>query len=148
MAKQFRICSGEACSSRMPSLDYDGHSKCVGCIGQECTLETRCSECVEWPGDKMKVFLKHKAELEKSRARKARCRQFLKEQAKQAAASLVVMEGKSAAVSGAHSLSSSFHESLDLSSELSYTMDISASTSSAAFPNPDRGQVITRGEFD
>ena len=153
MAKQFRICVGESCHSRMPSLEYDGHSKCETCIGKICNLESRCSECLDWPDDRIKAFLKHKIELEKSRKRKARRRQLLKEQAKLPAGSSVVSP-KSAVCASAHSMSSSSsalsiavtHDSLDLSSNIS--LDSSVSSSAAAISNPVRDQVITRGELD
>ena len=155
MAKQFRVCSGELCRSRMASLEFDGHSKCPSCIGMDCDLDSRCEECREWPIDKMKNFVRHKKELEKTRARKARRRQWLREQGKLPVVrpeevvpvSKVVKQSTHNMSQSSSALSINItHDSLNVSSDLS--SESLPSSSSAAASNPNRSQVITNPQLD
>ena len=164
MAKQFRICVGDLCSSRLPAEEYDGHSKCARCIGLDCSLESRCIECQDWNEDKMKAFLKHRLDLEKSRARKARRRQLRKEQGKLPVDGSVITGNQQPVMgSGVHSISPSPSTdsnliSLNVSHDLSQSIDSVKSVhsqisqhsahSAHSAANPIRDQAITRTEFD
>ena len=74
----FRICATLDCKSRLPDLKYDGHSKCVTCIGY-CDVDNRCDECKHWPTELFASFLKHRHKLQMDRQRKSKSRQKARE---------------------------------------------------------------------
>ena len=150
MAKHVRICAGESCKVRMSALESDGHSRCATCIGKECKVDDRCEECIGWNIDKMNTFIKNRRDKELCRARKAKRRLGLREQGKQQIGSLLVQPDRKVA-SSAHSMSSSSSALIINQSDDSLLVsDLSTSHASitSAASNPDRGQVITRSEFD
>ena len=46
-----RSCS--KCHGRMSSISLDKHLLCMKCRGSECTLDTRCNECISWTEEEM-----------------------------------------------------------------------------------------------
>ena len=71
---KFRTCVH--CTNRMPSIDFDSHTFCIGCRNQVCDLDVHCDECRNWPDSKRKVFVKYnrglKAKRDSKRKHKAR----------------------------------------------------------------------------
>ena len=55
--RKFRTCLH--CTNRMPSIDFDSHTFCIGCRNQVCDLDVHCDECRDWPDSKRKVFVKY-----------------------------------------------------------------------------------------
>ena len=72
--RKFRTCSN--CTSRMPSIDFDAHTLCIGCRHQVCDLTVYCDECSNWPGTYRSAFVKYcrtlKAKHDYKGRRKAR----------------------------------------------------------------------------
>ena len=62
-----RSCS--KCHGRMSSLSLDKHLFCMKCRGSECTLDTRCNECISWTKEEMIRYVK----LRKSLSSKSKC---------------------------------------------------------------------------
>ena len=58
------------CHRRMSILKHDSHSICSLCRDTVCSLDTRCSECKDWPVDIMQEYLKHKKSLAGKRGKK------------------------------------------------------------------------------
>ena len=59
------------CHCRMSSLSLDKHLFCMKCRGSECTMDTRCNECMSWTEEEMIKYCK----LRKSLSSKSkRCR--------------------------------------------------------------------------
>ena len=46
------------CHGRMSSLSLDKHLFCMKCRGSECTLDTRCNECISWTEEEMIRYVK------------------------------------------------------------------------------------------
>ena len=65
-----RVCVD--CGTRMSSFEYDQHLKCSSCTGQQCTLESRCDGCKEWPEEVMLKYVKHQQSLKQKRDSKKR----------------------------------------------------------------------------
>ena len=68
--RKFRTCLH--CTSRMPSIDFDTHTLCIGCRHQVCDLNVHCDECRDWPDSKRKVFVKYSRSLKAKRDYKSR----------------------------------------------------------------------------
>ena len=50
---------------------FDSYTVCVICCGVDCSLDSRCDECLEWAMEKMEVYIKHRVVLlRKERRRK------------------------------------------------------------------------------
>ena len=56
-------CSCPSCSSRMSSLLYDHRKLCVTCRGQDDEFHSDCVECLSWPVDIFKKYVKHRCSL-------------------------------------------------------------------------------------
>ena len=70
--RKFRTCL--RCTGRMPSIDFDTHTLCIGCRNQVCDLNVHCDECRNWPDTKRAVFVKYNSTLKAKRDYKARRR--------------------------------------------------------------------------
>ena len=68
--QKFRTCSH--CTSRMPSLDFDSHTLCIGCRHQVCDLTVHCDECRDWSDTKHSAFVKYNRNLKAKRDYKGR----------------------------------------------------------------------------
>ena len=47
-----------ACPRRMSAKMADRRTLCVVCRGFDCTVETRCEECIEWPEEEVRLYAK------------------------------------------------------------------------------------------
>ena len=63
--RKFRTCLH--CTSRMPSIDFDTHTLCIGCRNQVCDLNVHCDECRDWPDSKRSAFVKYNRNLKSKR---------------------------------------------------------------------------------
>ena len=70
--RKVRTCSN--CTGRMPSIDFDTHTLCIGCRHQVCDLNVHCDECRDWPDTKRAAFVKYNRTLKSKRDYKARRR--------------------------------------------------------------------------
>ena len=68
--RKFRTCLH--CTGRMPSIDFDTHTSCIGCRNQVCDLNVHCHECRDWPDSKRAAFVKYNRTLKAERDYKAR----------------------------------------------------------------------------
>ena len=68
--RKFRTCSN--CTGRMPSIDFDTHTLCIGCRNQVCDLNVHCDECRDWPDTKRAAFVKYNRTLKAKSDYKAR----------------------------------------------------------------------------
>ena len=68
--RKFRTCS--SCTSRMPSIDFDAHTVCIGCRHQVCDLTVHCEECRNWSDTYRSAFVKHNRTLKAKRDSKGR----------------------------------------------------------------------------
>ena len=51
-----------ACPRRMSAKTADRHTFCVLCRGFDCSVESRCEECIEWPEEEIRLYAKvHKS---------------------------------------------------------------------------------------
>ena len=75
----FRSCATVNCNRRLPDVKFDGHSKCVKCVGHTCSVDNKCDECSLWPIEQFASYLKHRHKLEVDRLRKAKQRQRIKD---------------------------------------------------------------------
>ena len=70
--------SGEAtrrsctkCHGRMSSFSLDKHLFCTKCRGSECSMNSRCDECIQWTKEEMEKYVKlHKSLSSKSKRRR------------------------------------------------------------------------------
>ena len=51
------------CPRRMSAKTADHHTVCVVCRGYDCNLETRCEECIERPGEEVRLYAKMRKSL-------------------------------------------------------------------------------------
>ena len=51
------------CHRRISKLVYDRHNFCTKCRCFECSLDSRCDECVDWSRDEMEAYIKHRRSL-------------------------------------------------------------------------------------
>ena len=68
--RKFRTCSN--CTSRMPSIDFDAHTLCIGCRHQVCDLTVYCDECRNWSDTYRSAFVKYNRTLKAKRDYKGR----------------------------------------------------------------------------
>ena len=68
--RKIRSCSN--CTGRMPSIDFDTHTLCIGCRNQVCDLNVHCDQCRDWPDTKHVAFVKYNRTLKAKRDYKAR----------------------------------------------------------------------------
>ena len=68
--RKFQTCLN--CTGRMPSIDFDTHTLCIGCRNQVCDLNVHCDECRDWPDTKRAAFVKYNRTLKAKRDYKAR----------------------------------------------------------------------------
>ena len=47
-----------ACPRRMSAKTPYRHTICVACRGFDCSIETRCEECVDWPEEDVRLYAK------------------------------------------------------------------------------------------
>ena len=52
-----------ACPRRMRAKTADRHTICVVCRGFDCTIETHCEECIEWPEEEVHLYAKMRKSL-------------------------------------------------------------------------------------
>ena len=50
--------SCKKCHGRMSSLSLDKHLFCIKCRGSDCTLMSRCDECMQWTKEEMESYIK------------------------------------------------------------------------------------------
>ena len=55
--RKFRTCSN--CTNRMPSIDFDAHTLCIGCRHQVCDSSVYCDECRNWSDTYHSAFVKY-----------------------------------------------------------------------------------------
>ena len=64
-------CNCPKCRRGMSKPVFDRHTVCVLCRGFECSLDSRCDECMEWSSEEMEAYVKHpQLLLHKDRRRK------------------------------------------------------------------------------
>ena len=68
--RKFRICTN--CTSRMPSIDFDAHTVCIGCRRQVCDMSVHCDECRDWMDSYRAAFVKYNRTLKAKRDSKGR----------------------------------------------------------------------------
>ena len=68
--RKYRLCS--SCTSRMPSIDFDAHTLCIGCRHQVCDLTVHCDECCNWTATYRAAFVKYNRTLKAKRDSKDR----------------------------------------------------------------------------
>ena len=62
----------DACPRRMSAKTADRHTLCVVCRGFDCTIETRCEECIEWPEEEVRLYAKMRKSLKSKGSSKRR----------------------------------------------------------------------------
>ena len=55
--------SCKKCHGRMSSLSLDRHLFCIKCRGLDCTLMSRCDECIQWTKEEMESYIKLRRSL-------------------------------------------------------------------------------------
>ena len=55
--------SCKKCYGRMSSLSLDKHLFCIKCRGSDCTLLSRCDECMQWTKEEMESYIKLRRSL-------------------------------------------------------------------------------------
>ena len=68
--KRFRNCTN--CSNRMPSIDFDAHTLCIGCRRKVCNMSVHCDECRDWTDSYQAAFVKYNRTLKAKRDSKGR----------------------------------------------------------------------------
>ena len=64
--------SCKKCHGRMSSLSLDKHLFCIKCRGSDCTLISRCDECMQWTEEEIEAYIKLRRSLtSKGRRRKS-----------------------------------------------------------------------------
>ena len=61
-----------ACPRRMSAKTADHHTICVVCRGFDCTVDTRCEECIEWPEEDVRLYAKMSKSLKSKGSSKHR----------------------------------------------------------------------------
>ena len=56
----------------MSAKTADRHTLCVVCRGFDCTVETRCEECIEWPEEEVRLYAKMRKSLKSKGSSKRR----------------------------------------------------------------------------
>ena len=52
-----------ACPRRMSAKTADCHTLCVVCRGFDCNLDSHCEECIEWPDEEVRLYVKYRKSL-------------------------------------------------------------------------------------
>ena len=52
-----------SCPRRMSAKTADRHTICVSCRGFDCTTDTRCEECIDWPEEEVRSYAKMRKSL-------------------------------------------------------------------------------------
>ena len=52
-----------SCPRRMSAKTADRHTICVSCRGFDCTVDTRCEECIDWPEEEVRLYTKMRKSL-------------------------------------------------------------------------------------
>ena len=52
-----------ACPRRMSTKTANRHTVCVVCRGFDCSLDSRCEECIEWPEEEVRLYAKLRKSL-------------------------------------------------------------------------------------
>ena len=52
-----------SCPRRMSANTADRHTICVSCRGFDCTIDTRCEECIDWPEEEVHSYAKMRKSL-------------------------------------------------------------------------------------
>ena len=47
-----------ACPRRLSAKTTDRHTICVVCRGFDCSIDSRCEECIEWPEEEVRLYTK------------------------------------------------------------------------------------------
>ena len=68
--RKFRICAN--CTNRMPSIDFDAHTLCIGCRQKVCDMSVHCDEYRDWTNSYRVAFVKYDRTLDSKGRRKAR----------------------------------------------------------------------------
>ena len=55
--RKFRNCTN--CTNRMPSIDFDAHTLCIGCRRKVCDMSVHCDECRDWTDSYRAAFVKY-----------------------------------------------------------------------------------------
>ena len=61
-----------ACPRRMSKKTADRHTLCVNCRGFDCDIETRCEECLEWPEEEVRLYVKYRKSLKSKDSSKSK----------------------------------------------------------------------------
>ena len=61
-----------ACPRRMSAKTSDRHTVCVVCRGFDCSLDSRCEECIEWPDEEVRLYAKLRKSLKSKDRSKSR----------------------------------------------------------------------------
>ena len=61
-----------ACPRRMSAKTADRHTICIACRGFDCTLESRCEECIQWPEEEVRLYAKLRKSLKSKGSTKHR----------------------------------------------------------------------------
>ena len=68
--RKFRNCTN--CTNRMPSIDFDAHTLCIGCRRQVCDMSVHCDECRDWSDSYRSAFVRYNRTLKAKRDSKGR----------------------------------------------------------------------------
>ena len=68
--RKFRNCTN--CTNRMPSIDFDAHTLCIGCRRKVCDMSVHCDECRDWSDSYRSAFVKYNRTLKAKRDLKGR----------------------------------------------------------------------------
>ena len=61
-----------SCPRRMSAKTADRHTICVSCRGFDCTVDTRCEECIDWPEEDVRSYAKMRKSLKSKGSSKRR----------------------------------------------------------------------------
>ena len=61
-----------ACPRRMSAKTADRHTICVVCRGFDCSIDSRCEECIEWPEEEVRLYAKVRKSLKSKGSSKHR----------------------------------------------------------------------------
>ena len=61
-----------ACPTRMSKKTADRHTLCVSCRGFDCDVDTRCEECLEWPEEEVRLYVKYRKSLKSKDSSKSK----------------------------------------------------------------------------
>ena len=61
-----------SCPRRMSAKTADHHTICVACRGFDCSIDTRCKECLDWPEEDVRLYAKMRKSLKSKGSSKRR----------------------------------------------------------------------------